>query len=242
MKSITFFFLFFSLLCFANTEDDLVNLSILDSSEGKCILTIKVSDFDSIPEANAKIFIWNVADSLGFSEQLISDIDGKTEITVDQGQEYNVKIFKADTFFIFKEIKIPDLNYDFTMNYTFQIKVFEGYLDIIDLDVHFASNSAEIKESDKEKLDRLYERLLNNPLTQIELASHTDSIGSDENNMRLSQSRSNSVKKYIVDKGINENRIVAKGYGEKEPKESNKSPEGRAINRRTEVRTVIKNK
>ena len=242
MKSITFFFLFFSLLCFANTEDDLVNLSILDSSEEKCILTIKVSDFDSIPEANAKIFIWNVADSLGFSEQLISDIDGKTEITVDQGQEYNVKIFKADTFFIFKEIKIPDLNYDFTMNYTFQIKVFEGYLDIIDLDVHFASNSAEIKESDKEKLDRLYERLLNNPLTQIELASHTDSIGSDENNMRLSQSRSNSVKKYIVDKGINENRIVAKGYGEKEPKESNKSAEGRAINRRTEVRTVIKNK
>tara|TARA_B100000945_G_C20321686_1_gene567972 strand:- start:20 stop:709 length:690 start_codon:yes stop_codon:yes gene_type:complete len=229
-------------LCFANTEDDLVNLSILYSSEGKCILTIEVSDFDSIPEANAKIFIWNVADSLGFSEQLISDIDGKTEITVDQGQEYNVKIFKADTFFIFKEIKIPDLNYDFTMNYTFQIKVFEGYLDIIDLDVHFASNSAEIKESDKEKLDRLYERLLNNPLTQIELASHTDSIGSDENNMRLSQSRSNSVKKYIVDKGINENRIVAKGYGEKEPKESNKSAEGRAINRRTEVRTVIKNK
>ena len=242
MKSITFFFLFFSLLCFANTEDDLVNLSILYSSEGKCILTIEVSDFDSIPEANAKIFIWNVADSLGFSEQLISDIDGKTEITVDQGQEYNVKIFKADKFFIFKEIKIPDLNYDFTMNYTFQIKVFEGYLDIIDLDVHFASNSAEIKESDKEKLDRLYERLLNNPLTQIELASHTDSIGSDENNMRLSQSRSNSVKKYIVDKGINENRIVAKGYGEKEPKESNKSAEGRAINRRTEVRTVIKNK
>ena len=48
--------------------------------------------------------------------------------------------------------------------------------------------------------------------------------------------------KYIVDKGINENRIVAKGYGEKEPKESNKSSEGRAINRRTEVRTVIKNK
>ena len=100
MKSFTFFFLFFPLLCFANAEDDLVNLSILDSSEGKCVLTIKVSDFDSIPEANAKIFIWNVADSLGFSEQLISDIDGKTEITVDQGQEYNVKISSRKYFFI----------------------------------------------------------------------------------------------------------------------------------------------
>ena len=128
------------------------------------------------------------------------------------------------------------------MNYTFQIKVFKGYLDIIDLDVHFASNSAEIQERDKEKLDRLYESLSNNSLTQIELASHTDSIGSDESNMRLSQRRSDSVKKYLVEKGIDENRIVAKGYGEKEPRESNKSPEGRAKNRRTEVRTVIKNK
>ena len=108
--------------------------------------------------------------------------------------------------------------------------------------VHFASNSAEIREGDKEELDRLYERLSNNSLTQIELASHTDSIGSDESNMRLSQRRSNSVKKYLVEKGIDENRIIAKGYGEKEPKESNKSLAGRAINRRTEVRTVIKNK
>jgi len=241
MKKLTVFFLFVPLVCIGHTEEN-INNPIQDFPDGKCILIIKVSDFDSIPEANAKLVIWNVADSLGFSKKLISDIDGKSEITVNQGQEYNIKIFKADTFFIFKEIKIPDLNYDFTMNYTFQIKVFKGYLDIIDLDVHFASNSAEIQERDKEKLDRLYESLSNNSLTQIELASHTDSIGSDESNMRLSQRRSDSVKKYLVEKGIDENRIVAKGYGEKEPRESNKSPEGRAKNRRTEVRTVIKNK
>ena len=242
MKNITVLFLFVPLICIGHIEEDIINDSILNITTGKCTLIIKVSDFDSIPEANAKLVIWNVADSLGFSKQLISDIDGKSEIKVDQGQEYNIKIFKADTFYVFKQIKIPDLNYDFTMNYTFQIEVLYSYLDIIDLDVHFASNSAEIREGDKEELDRLYERLSNNSLTQIELASHTDSIGGDEGNMRLSQRRSNSVKKYLVDKGIDGNRIVAKGYGEKEPKESNKSPAGRAINRRTEVRTVIKNK
>ena len=242
MKKITVLFLFVSLICLGYIEEDIINDSILDITTGKCTLIIKVSDFDSIPEANAKLVIWNVADSLGFSKELISDIDGKSEITVNQGQEYNIKIFKADTFYVFKQIKIPDLNYDFTMNYNFQIEVLYSYLDIIDLDLHFASNSAEIRERDKEELDRLYERLSNNSLTQIELASHTDSIGSDESNMRLSQRRSNSVKKYLVEKGIDENRIIAKGYGEKEPKESNKSPVGRAINRRTEVRSLIKNK
>ena len=242
MKNITVLFLFIPLICIGHIEEDIINDSILDITTGKCTLIIKVSDFDSIPEANAKLVIWNVADSLGFSKQLISDIDGKSEITVDQGQEYNIKIFKADTFYVFKQIKIPDLDYDFTMNYNFQIEVLYSYLDIIQLDIHFASNSAEIQERDKEELDRLYERLSNNSLTQIELASHTDSIGSDESNMRLSQRRSNSVKKYLVEKGIDENRIIAKGYGEKEPKESNKYPAGRAINRRTEVRSVIKNK
>ena len=242
MKNLTVLFLFVPLVCIGHIEKNIIYDSIPNVTMGKCILIIKVSDFDSIPEANAKIVIWNVADSLGFSKQLISDIDGKSEIAVDQGQEYNIKVFKADTFFVFKQIKVPDLNHDFTMNYNVQIKIFEGYLDIINLDVHFASNSAEIKERDKEELDRLYDRLFNNSLTQIELASHTDSIGSDESNMRLSQRRSNSVKKYLVEKGIDENRIIAKGYGEKEPKESNKSPAGRAINRRTEVRTVIKNK
>ena len=54
------------------------------------------------------------------------------------------------------------MDYDFTMNYTFQIKVFEGYLEIIELDVHFSSNSDEIEISDKEELNKLYEKLLNN--------------------------------------------------------------------------------
>lgn len=209
-----------------------------DVSSGKCLLISQVSDFDSIPEANAKMLIWNVSDSLNFSKELITNIDGKSEISIDQGQEYNIKIFKADTSFVFKEIKIPDLEYDFTMNYTFQIKVFNGYAEIIELDVHFSSNSAEIQIRDKEELDNLYNKLLNNSFLRIELASHTDSVGSDESNMRLSQKRSNSVKKYLVEKGIDDNRIVAKGYGEEEPKETNETVEGRATNRRTEVRIV----
>ena len=98
MKKLTVFFLFVPLVCIGHTEEN-INNPIQDFPDGKCILIIKVSDFDSIPEANAKLVIWNVADSLGFSKKLISDIDGKSEITVNLGLEYNIKIFKDDFFY-----------------------------------------------------------------------------------------------------------------------------------------------
>ena len=90
MKKITVLFLFVSLICLGYIEEDIINDSILDITTGKCTLIIKVSDFDCIPEANAKLVIWNVDDSLGFSKELISDIDGKSEIKVDQGQELSL--------------------------------------------------------------------------------------------------------------------------------------------------------
>jgi len=210
-------------------------------SPGKCTLTIQVTDFDSIPEANAKMIIWNEADSLSFSKEIITDLDGKRVIDIDQGQDYNLKIFKSDTSFVFKDyIKIPVYENDFTARVAFQIKTFKVYSEIRELDVHFDSNSSEIKINDIEELDELYDWLSNNSLTTIELASHTDDVGRDESNLRLSQRRSNSVMKYLVDKGIDKNRIAAKGYGEKEPKESNETDKGRASNRRTEVRITVK--
>ena len=83
---------------------------------------------------------------------------------------------------------------------------------------------------------------MNDPEVSIELASHTDSIGDDNSNMLLSQRRSESVKQYLIDMGIELDRIEAQGYGEKKPKSTNETPEGRAKNRRTEVRiSILKN-
>ena len=83
---------------------------------------------------------------------------------------------------------------------------------------------------------------MNDPEVSIELASHTDSVGDDNSNMLLSQRRSESVKQYLIDMGIELDRIEAQGYGEKQPKATNETPEGRAKNRRTEVRiSIVKN-
>ena len=75
-------------------------------------------------------------------------------------------------------------------------------------------------------------------LEVIIAVGHTDSIGSDKYNNRLSQRRADSVKAYLVSKGIEPNRIYTEGKGEKQPIADNKTREGRAKNRRVEIEVV----
>jgi len=90
------------------------------------------------------------------------------------------------------------------------------------------------------ELDRTIRFLTDQPTVEIEIAGHTDSKGSDEFNMKLSQSRAESVMDYIVAGGIGQNRIVAKGYGETRPVAFNTTDEGRAMNRRVEFKILKK--
>jgi outer membrane protein OmpA-like peptidoglycan-associated protein len=93
-------------------------------------------------------------------------------------------------------------------------------------------------------LDNLYQILVENPSFIIELSSHTDGIGSDEGNMKLSQARAESCVAYLISKGITKDRLVARGYGKTKPKVPNTTedgkddPAGRAINRRTEFQII----
>ena len=70
------------------------------------------------------------------------------------------------------------------------------------------------------------------------VSGHTDAIGSDEYNQKLSERRANAVRRYLIEKGIASARIQVKGYGKRMPIADNKTPEGRAMNRRAELGVV----
>jgi outer membrane protein OmpA-like peptidoglycan-associated protein len=76
--------------------------------------------------------------------------------------------------------------------------------------------------------------LKSNEQVNIELAGHTDNIGNPSKNIKLSQERVNTVKEYLVSKGIDSSRITGKGYGGAKPIASNNSEETRKLNRRVE--------
>ena len=105
-------------------------------------------------------------------------------------------------------------------------------------DAFFDFNKSVIKPEGKAKLDDLVGKIKDINLEVIIAVGHTDSVGSDAYNQKLSVKRSEAVKAYLVSKGIEKNRVYTEGKGEKQPVADNKTAEGRAKNRRVEIEVV----
>ncbi len=105
-------------------------------------------------------------------------------------------------------------------------------------DALFDFNKSVLKPEGKAKLDDLASKMSTINLEVIIAVGHTDSVGSDAYNQKLSIRRAESVKAYLVSKGVEANRIYTEGKGEKVPVADNKTAEGRAKNRRVEIEVV----
>jgi len=105
-------------------------------------------------------------------------------------------------------------------------------------DAFFDFDKAVLKPEGKAKLDDLVGKVKGINLEVIIAVGHTDSVGADTYNQKLSVKRSEAVKAYLVSKGIEKNRVYTEGKGEKQPVADNKTKEGRAKNRRVEIEVV----
>lgn len=103
------------------------------------------------------------------------------------------------------------------------------------VNIQFAFNSAELTVDSKEGVAMLASFLENHPEINVELAGHTDDVGSDAYNLKLSLERAEVVRQVLIGMGIAENRLTAKGYGSIKPMYPNDTDEHRAMNRRTEM-------
>ncbi|MEP7298268.1 MAG: outer membrane protein OmpA [Burkholderiales bacterium] len=105
-------------------------------------------------------------------------------------------------------------------------------------DAFYDFNKATLKPEGKAKLDDLVSKMGGIALEVIIAVGHTDSVGGDAYNQKLSVARAESVKAYLVGKGVEKNRVYTEGKGEKQPVADNKTAEGRAKNRRVEIEVV----
>ncbi|MDH5380154.1 MAG: OmpA family protein, partial [Cyclobacteriaceae bacterium] len=105
-------------------------------------------------------------------------------------------------------------------------------------DILFESNSSQLSDISFTELRRVIQLMKENPNLKVEVAAHTDDIGSDPYNKALSEKRAESVVQFMIDNQISEDRLVAKGYGESSPKVPNESDESRSVNRRVELKIL----
>jgi outer membrane protein OmpA-like peptidoglycan-associated protein len=163
---------------------------------------------------------------------------GKYLVNLPSGKNYGIAV-KRDGYLFHSE------NFNLPNNAAFQeftkdvaLKKIEIGSTIVLRNIFFDFDKATIRPESANELERLIKLLNDNPTLKIELGSHTDSKGSDDYNWKLSESRSKSVVDYLIGKGISTARLVAKGYGETKPIDTNDTDEGRQNNRRTEFKIL----
>ena len=169
----------------------------------------------------------------------ISDATGRFSLHLPAGEKYLITVKSLTDTTKYGAIEIPALAPDESYTEPFKVNVkFEPARKYRLNNVHFDFGKASIRPESYIELDELVSYMKNKDDVRVEIAGHTDNVGNDGDNLKLSQQRADAIRSYVIKKGIAASRIVAKGYGATQPVADNDSDEGRQLNRRTEVRIL----
>ena len=156
--------------------------------------------------------------------------DGKTAFISSQ-REGGKGGYDIYTFELPEEIRSDSANYLSTVDVT-ELSVGDA---VVLQNIHFEYNSADLTADSQSGIEMLTEFLKRNPGLKVELAGHTDNVGSESYNQKLSADRAEVVRNALIANGIDSDRLTARGYGASKPLKANDSEEHRALNRRTEM-------
>jgi OmpA-OmpF porin, OOP family len=171
--------------------------------------------------------------------QGMSQDNGKFSLRLPAGDKYEIFIlgFKDSTSYNF--LTIPPLAANSSYKNPFKVDIqFQPAKTFVLEDVNYETGKAILKPESFPVLDELVALLVRKDDERIEIGGHTDNVGKPAANLLLSMERAKSVMAYLVGKGIDANRLVAKGYGQTMPIANNKTAAGKAQNRRTEVKIL----
>ena len=167
--------------------------------------------------------------------------NGEFLMCLPLGKEYAFNVSKEGYLFYSQNFQLKE-KMDFIDPYILEIKLKKIAVggSVVLRNIFFNTGSYELLPESKSELQRLIDFLTANKNLYIELEGHTDNVGSEEINLNLSELRAKEVYKYLVSKGIEEKRMIFKGYGYSQPIGSNDTSEGRTLNRRTEFKITRK--
>jgi OOP family OmpA-OmpF porin len=165
--------------------------------------------------------------------------DGQYRAVLPFGPDYSITIGAPGYIALEELILVPDKNVT-ELEINFKLQPVAVGVSVNLKHVLFRQSSPELLPESYDELDRVIKFLNENPTVVIELSGHTDDAGKAALNLKLSRDRVARVKNYLTEKGIVASRVRGVGYGETKPIASNKTDEGRKMNRRVEFKIVKK--
>jgi outer membrane protein OmpA-like peptidoglycan-associated protein len=198
---------------------------------------VTVTDFKDNVRTN-EIIVFRSQMNQREYEGLTND-SGKFSLRLPAGDKYEIFIlgFKDSTSYNILDIPATTGNAYYKNPFKINIQFLPAKTFVLD-DCNFETGKSILEPESFAVLDELVAYLNRKDDQRIELGGYTDNVGSAASNLKLSQERANMVKAYILSKGISPDRVTAVGYGMSNPVEENTTAEGRAKNRRTEVKIL----
>lgn len=169
-----------------------------------------------------------------------TDETGNYLITLPVGKDYAFNVSRRGYLFYSDNYSLKQKAPDSTYEKNIPLQPIEVNAAIVLRNIFFDVNQYTLQQGSRIELDRVVQLLQENPTLRIQIEGHTDNVGKAVDNQKLSENRAKAVVSYLNSKGIALTRLTAKGFGASKPVAENSSEQGRAQNRRTELKIVAK--
>lgn len=169
-----------------------------------------------------------------------TDEQGAYLVTLPVGKDYAFNVNRKGYLFYSDNFSLNRKDADSTYEKNIPLQPIEVNAAMVLKNIFFDFSKFALRPESQVELDKVVQLLRDNPAVKIQIGGHTDNIGNAADNLKLSTSRAKSVVDYLVQKGIAANRLSGKGFGATQPLTANATEEGRAQNRRTELKIIGK--
>ena len=167
-----------------------------------------------------------------------TDETGNYLVTLPIGKDYAFNVNRKGYLLFSENFSLASKTPDSTYHIDIPLQPITADASVVLKNIFFDVKQSDLKPESAVELDQVVRLLKENPSVKIQILGHTDNVGKPSDNLLLSNERAKSVVTYLLSKGIDKSRVSNKGYGETKPVASNDTEDGRAQNRRTEMRIL----